>query len=328
MTKRDAPGKDPWVTFRPEIKVLDCTIRDGGLCNDHQFSDDFVRACYQTCVAAGVDYMELGYKAAHRLYPDAENGHWRYCDEDDLRRIVGENPTALKLCAMADVERSDYKTDILPKKDSVLDCIRVACYIHQIPGAIDMINDAHEKGYETTLNIMAVSTVQEKELRTALDEVVKNSPVGTIYVVDSFGSLYSEQVRALVKMFLHHIGDSGKQVGIHTHNNMQLAYANTIEALIAGANRLDVTINGLGRGAGNCPMELMLGFLKNPKFKLRPVLECIEQQMVPLSRTLEWGYNEAYLITGLLNQHPRAAIKMLESDQRADLTGFYDRMIE
>lgn len=320
-------SNDSWVTYRPEIKVIDCTVRDGGLMNDHKFDDAFVKAVYTTCVAAGVDYMELGYKASRKIFSPAEHGTWRFCDEDDIRRIVGDNKAALKLCVMADAERTDYHTDILPKDKSVIDCIRVATYIHQIPTAIDMINDAHDKGYETTLNLMSISVVKESDIDRALEALVK-TPVGTIYLVDSFGSLYSEQIRELTLKFLKAVEGTGKQVGIHTHNNQQLAYANTIEALILGANRLDATISGLGRGAGNCALELLLGFLKNPKYELRPVLECIQNVFLPLQKKIEWGFTIPYMITGQLNLHPREAIKMRASSNPDDYTSFYDRMIE
>jgi 4-hydroxy 2-oxovalerate aldolase len=318
---------DSWVSYRPEVRVLDCTIRDGGLMNDHQFDDAFVKAVYETCVAAGVHYMELGYKNAPRFFPKSEFGPWKHCAEEDLRRVVGDNPTDLKLSAMADAERSDYKTDILPRSESVLDMIRVATYIHQIPVAVDMINDAHEKGYETTVNIMAASTVHDREMEDAL-KVLAESPVDVVYVVDSFGSLYSEQVRDQTKDFLKVLAGTGKQVGIHAHNNQQLAYSNTIEALIAGASYLDATINGLGRGAGNCHLELLLGFLKNPKFRVRPVLECISAHLAPLKKTVDWGYSIPYMITGQLNQHPRAAIEMLAGDAPEDIVAFYDEMFE
>lgn len=318
---------DSWVTYRPEIKVLDCTVRDGGLMNDHQFDDVFVRAVYDTCVAAGVDYMEMGYINSPRIFPRNEFGPWKHCHEEDLRRIVGDNPTPLKLSAMADAERSDYQTQILQKQDSVLDMIRVATYIHQIPVAIDMINDAHAKGYETTLNLMAASTVQERELEDALSVLV-SSPVDVVYVVDSFGSLYSEQIRDLTTMFLDALKGSGKKVGIHAHNNQQLAYANTIEALITGATFLDATVNGLGRGAGNCHLELLIGFLKNPKLRVRPVLECICDHFLPLREQLEWGFSIPYMITGQLNQHPRSAIKMQAGENGKDFVSFYDQMVE
>ena len=324
---KDQYAKGSWLTYRPDIKVLDCTVRDGGLINDHRFDEDFVRAVYQTCVAAGVDYMEMGYKASKRIYPPSDFGPWKYCDEEYLRRIVGDNPTSLKLCAMADADRTDYREDILPKQDSVLDTIRVAAYIHQIPMALEMIQDAHEKGYEVCMQLMAVSVVQDRDLEEAL-QVLAQSQVSAVYLVDSFGALYSEQIRDLTLTYLKALQGAGKEVGIHAHNNQQLAYANTIEALIVGASRLDATINGMGRGAGNCPLELLIGFLKNPKFRLRPVLECIQKHFLPLDGKMEWGPLIPYMLTGQLNQHPRAAIKMRQNANPNDFVGFYDQLME
>ncbi len=321
--------KGTWLTYRPEIKVLDCTIRDGGLINSHNFEDEFVKAVYDTCVAAGIDAMEFGYKADKKIFAPAMYGDWKFSTEDALRRIVDDNPTKLKLAVMADAERTNYHTDILQKSDSVIDIVRVATYVHQIPAALDMIKDAADKGYSVTANLMAISAIQENELREAI-EVLSNSPICGLYIVDSFGTYYSTQIRDLTLMFLKACEGKDIEVGVHAHNNQMLAYANTVEACIVGANRLDATINGMGRGAGNCPLELLLGFLKNPKFHQRPVIECIEKQFVPLAKSgeMEWGYKIPYMITGQLNQHPRAAIKMRESDRPDDYTAFYDQMIE
>ena len=317
----------PWVTYRPEIKVLDATIRDGGLCNDHKFDDDLVRAVHQTCVEAGIDYMEIGYKGSKQVFPREKFGPWKYCDEEDLRRVVGDNDTPLKLSAMADAGgKTDWQTDIIPKEQSVLDVIRVACYIHQVPEAVDMINDAHEKGYETTCNLMAVSTVSEAEIDQAL-EVLAKAPCSTVVVVDSFGALYGEQIKLLVNQYQKALAGTGKEVGIHAHNNQQLAFANTIEAIIHGANRVDGTMAGMGRGAGNCAMELLLGFLRNPKFKMRPVWTLLQERFVELRQATEWGALPPYIISGQLNQHPRAAIAWRASDQRERCADFYDKVM-
>ena len=317
----------PWITFRPEIKIMDCTIRDGGLMNDSKFDDDFVRAVYQACVDSGIDYMEIGYKNSKSAFPPGQYGPWRHCDEADLRRIVGENKTNLKLSAMADAGgKSDWQKEILPKEQSVLDMIRVACYVNQVSEAMEMINDAHEKGYETTCNIMAISTVQDAEIDQAL-EVVAQSPASTIVIVDSFGSLYSEQIANLVKKYQKAMEGTGKEVGIHAHNNQQLAFANTIEAIIRGANRIDATMAGLGRGAGNCPMELLLGFLRNPKFHIRPVWKLLEEQFIPLQKELDWGPTPQYIITGQLNQHPRSAIAARSNERINKYIEFYDKCI-
>ena len=329
MTKTN-PEESPmgrWVSYRPEIKIFDCTIRDGGLMNAHKFDDEIVKAVYSACVDASIDYMEIGYINSKRIFSPAEYGAWQFCGEDDIRRIVGENDTSLKLSAMADAEKSDYHEDILPCDQSVLDMIRVATYIHQIPLAIDMIKDAHDKGYETTVNLMAVSTVSERELDEAL-QLLADSEVDAIYVVDSFGSLYSEQVQLLIDKYMSYAKPRGKQVGMHAHNNQQLAFANTIEAIIKGVDMLDASMAGLGRGAGNCPMELLVGFLHNPKLRLRPVLQCIQQHIEPLRKELMWGFDAPYMLTGLLNQHPRAAIQFNASEDRGNISKFFDLISE
>ena len=145
------------ISVRPDVKVVDCTLRDGGLVNNFRFTDEFVRDLYLANIKAGVDYMEFGYKASKEIFNPDNFGKWKFCNEKDIRAIVGDNKTDMKIAVMADVGRTDFKKDILLKKDSVIDMIRVATYINTIPAAIEMIEDAHKKGYETTVNIMAVS---------------------------------------------------------------------------------------------------------------------------------------------------------------------------
>jgi 4-hydroxy 2-oxovalerate aldolase len=323
------PSQAPWITYRPELKVLDCTIRDGGLINNHQFSDDLVRAVYDTCIAAGIDYMEIGYKNSPRVFPVDEFGPWRHCEEDDLRRVVGchdADRTGLKLAAMADATKSDWKEQLIPRDQSVLDMIRVAFYAHQVSEAVQMIEHAHGLGYETTANLMAVSNITEAEIDTVLDAIAP-TPAGTIVIVDSFGHLYREQVDMLYRKYASAMEGRGKEIGIHAHNNLQLAFANTIEAIILGANRADATMMGLGRGAGNCPMELLLGFLRNPKFRLRPVIKLLRDKIDPLRTTVEWGPLVPYNITGQLNLHPRAAMQFRAGETKDDYLKFYDEIV-
>lgn len=315
------------MTVRSDVRVLDATLRDGGLVNNFHFSDDFVNALYRANVKSGVDYMEFGYKASKELFDVNKFGKWKFCDEADIRSIVGDNNSDMKLAVMADVGRCDYKRDILPKEDSVIDMIRVATYVHQIPAAIDMIEDCKAKGYEVACNIMAISTAQEADLMQALEMVAKSNADG-IYIVDSYGSLYPEQVRAIADKYMEIADKYGKYIGMHAHNNQQLAFANTIEAVARGVSYLDATMMSIGRGAGNCSMELLISFLKNPKYNLFPVLKFIEEHMIPEQKNgLVWGYDIPYLLTGRLNQHPSSAIDYLK-EGRTDYTEFYMDLLE
>ena len=315
------------IGFRPDIKVVDCTLRDGGLVNNFSFSEDFVKDLYRTNIKAGVDYMEFGYKASKEIFNKEDYGKWKFCEEEDIRAVVGNNDFELKISVMADVGRTDYRNDILKKQDSVIDMIRTATYIHQIPAAIEMIQDAHEKGYETTVNIMAISKVREEELDHGL-EILAECDVDVIYLVDSFGAFYPEQVRRLTDKYMNIAEKHGKKIGIHAHNNQQLAFANTIEALSNGASLLDATVSGMGRGAGNCYMESLLAFLRNPKYNLVPFMNFVQKYIqAEKDKGSKWGYDIPYLLTGILNSHPSSAIRFTGAD-RKDYSKFYQELLD
>ena len=319
--------KGELVSYRPDIKVVDCTLRDGGIVNDFKFDDEFVKDLYKANIAAGVDYMEFGYKASKEIFNIEDFGKWKFCDEESIREIVGDNDTDLKIAVMADVGRTDYKKDIIPKKDSVIDMIRVATYVNTIPAAIEMINYCADLGYEVTINIMAVSTASEKDLDLALD-MLGQSKASVIYLVDSYGSLYPEQIREFAKKYLKVAEKYGKSIGIHAHNNQQLAFANTIESCVMGGSYLDATMSGMGRGAGNCYMELLMGFLRNPKYSINPVLKFVEKHMLPLKASdIVWGCDVQYMLTGQQNQHPRSAMAFT-ADKRTDYFNFYQTLLD
>ena len=312
---------------RDDIKVLDATIRDGGLCNNFEFNDEFVKELYNMNVKCGIDYMEFGYKASKSMFDPKAFGKWKFCNEEDIRAIVGDNPTSMKIAVMADVGRCDYKTDFLTKAESVIDMVRVACYIHQIPSAIEMIEWFHSLGYETTCNIMAVSQASTEQITQAL-QMLAGTNVDVIYLVDSYGSLYPENASELAKTYLSAVEGTGKLIGFHAHNNQNLAFANTIETMSYGVSFLDVTVQGIGRGAGNCATELLLGFLKNPKYNVYSLLQFIEKYMLPLKEQgVMWGYDLQYLFTGLLNRHPREAIDFT-NQKRTDYSEFYKALLE
>lgn len=271
--------------------------------------------------------MEFGYKASKEIFNEDDFGKWKFCNDSDIRKIVGDNKTGLKIAVMADVGRTDFQKDIIPKKDSPIDLIRIATYINTIPAAVEMIENCAKKGYETTINIMAVSKANTDDIKTALD-ILGQSPVNAFYIVDSYGALYPEQSRKLANLYCEYADKYGKSVGIHAHNNQQLAFANTIEAMTQGVSYLDATVDGMGRGAGNCALELLLGFLKNPKYKVAPILKIIEEHTEKLkAEGVKWGYDIPYMLTGQLNTHPRPAISYVKED-RKDYSKFANELYD
>ncbi len=311
--------------FREQIKVLDCTIRDGGLINNHQFDKKFVRTVYKAIAASGVDYCELGYKNSKDLFSPEEYGPWKFCDDDLLEEVIDGIETNTKISVMADIGRVDMN-NVKQADQSPVSLVRTAMYVKDVDKAIAMNNTFHGLGYETCINIMAISRDQGPELDAALAQIAKEAKVNAVYIVDSFGTLYQESMEELTKKFVSILGEAGIETGFHGHNNQQLAFGNTIEGIIHGANYLDATVYGIGRAAGNCPLELLLGFLKNPKFNLSPILELISSEFVPLRKEIEWGYIIPYAIAGMLNEHPKAAMALRNSADKENYREFYENL--
>jgi 4-hydroxy 2-oxovalerate aldolase len=303
-------------------QILDCTIRDGGLVNNWEFSEDFVRNLYAGLNEAGVEYMEIGYKNSPKLLKGADQaGPWRFLDDDFLKKVIKQKLNT-KLSALVDIGRVD-ENDILPRSESMLDLIRVACYARDVDKAIELVKVFHERGYETTINIMALSNVMENELTEAL-EMIKESPVDVVYIVDSFGSLDNKDFEYFIDKFKKLVPN--KKLGIHAHNNMQLAFSNTLLAANSGIDYLDASVFGMGRAAGNCNTELLVTHLKNPKYNVRPVLDIIERFMVKMRKEWEWGYLIPYMITGSFDEHPRTAMALRNSKDKDNYVDFYDKL--
>jgi 4-hydroxy 2-oxovalerate aldolase len=318
--------------FRPEIRVLDCTIRDGGLMNNWDFTKEQVGKIYHALWAGGVDYMEIGYRHDKEMFPPEKSGIWRYCDEEVVHEILEraeevEGKERPKISVMADIGKSLESDFMIPAAESAVDMVRIATYAKDADKAVHFAQHCHSLGYEISINLMAISHCTEFELHEGLEAMVE-APTDVIVVVDSFGALYCEQIAYLCQKYFKYIGDRDIQVGVHMHNNMQLAFANTIEGIIRGANRVDGTLYGMGRGAGNCCTELLLSFLKNPRYDVRPTLDVVSEVMLPLREKVEWGYLIPYLVTGSLDEHPRSAMAWLKRAERDDFVEFYNKMRE
>ena len=266
----------------------------------------------------------MGYRSSRKSAPPEDFGAWKYCDDEKIREVIDGIESDAKISIMVDAHRR-AEQEVVPVDESPVDMIRIASYAKDVDKAIAMVNRCHDLGYETTVNIMAISTEGEFELVEALDQLAK-CPTETVYVVDSYGNFFSEEIHNMVKLYKDHL--PGKRLGIHCHNNQQLAFANTIEAIRKDCNLIDGSLYGIGRGAGNCPLELLMGFLKNPKFSLEPVLKVIQDYMVPMQDEIEWGYMIPYAITGILNRHPRAAIAMRKTEDRDKYLEFYSQILD
>ncbi|WP_028974138.1 aldolase catalytic domain-containing protein [Spirochaeta cellobiosiphila] len=303
------------------MQVIDCTIRDGGLMNKWQFDDACVREVVSAAVRSGVDYVEVGYKASTEYFDPTVYGKWRFSLEEDLADIWSSSYSNSKLSIMVDIGR--FKLDMfIPQSDSLIKTFRIACYIDQVKEAIETSLYLDQLGYETFINIMAISSSSQGELKKALQLIDQTSPCKAVYVVDSFGSLSMNQTAGLIKLYK----DScpSKKIGFHGHNNQQLALANTLMAIECGAEYVDGTFYGMGRGAGNCPLELLLTQLGKTPTEIKPIASAIERHINPLRQKLRWGYHLPYALSGLLNTHPRKAMAAMLKDESVMTDEFWN----
>jgi 4-hydroxy 2-oxovalerate aldolase len=307
-----------------KVTVLDCTIRDGGLINNHYFSDDFVRAVYEGLSQSGIDYVEIGYRSSKSLADPEKFGPWKFCDDDKIKQVLGDLKSGLKIGIMVDAHRITDQ-EFLPADQSLVDMIRAATYIRDIDAAIEMINRAKDLGYEATANIMTISLESDESIISAMKKLAA-SPVDVVYIVDSYGSLYSPRIREVMRIAADYL--PGKSLGIHCHNSLQMAFANTIAGLEEGAAYADASLFGMGRGAGNCCLELLLGYLDDSRFKLEPVLDLLQKQMLPLLKSWEWGHIIPFVITGLFDEHPRSALALRNSPHKDEYARFYTEIIK
>jgi 4-hydroxy 2-oxovalerate aldolase len=311
------------------VKICDCTIRDGGLVNDSQFSPKMVRRIYQALSSAGVDIIELGYKNSKKMVDPKRYGSWRFCDEDLLSGVVKGIDTSAKLAVMQDAHKADA-ADLLPKADSVIDIVRIATYVKDIEKAIWLENSASYKGYQTTINIMAISHESDSEIKKILRRISEETNVIACYIVDSFGSFYPGDIDHYFELFKANL--DGIEIGVHCHNQQQLAFANTLRSADNGVTYLDGTLYGLGRAAGNCPMELLAGALKDSHLDMKPLIDVIGKEILPLQKKIHWGYAISHALTGILNLHPKPAIEHMElpedSIEKYEFIGLFDQLMQ
>lgn len=301
-------GLDKPVNFQ----ILDCTIRDGGYVNNWGFEKKLVREAYRALSKSGVDYIEIGYRGTEKYFDKDKYGIWRFSPEEQVREVIA-NINGAKLALMADFGKIDVD-DFCPAEDSVIRMVRLATHKDSLDKAVKVLEQIKEKGYEVALNAMDYSGYSDKE-RQGLIRLLKNSPIDYIYVVDSYGSLFPFQIRSIIEPLLE---IHGVKVGFHPHNSLQMAFANTLEAINCGAHIVDSTIYGMGRAAGNLPTEIIVSFLekeKKAKYNSIPLLNIIDRYFSGLQKENSWGYQLPYMLSGMFQCHPNYAKVLVDSHE-------------
>lgn len=321
------------------IEILDCTIRDGGYLNNWNFDKNVARELYRSLSKAGIDYIEMGYIGTEKYFERSKYGIWRFTEEKDLQETV-DGIDGAKIALMADFGKSDIE-DIIFRNRKYLDLIRIAVHKDKIKEAIRFASEIKESGCRVAINLMGYSNYTDKE-RNKCALILKGSSFDYIYVADSYGSILPGQINDL---FAPLLDLPGKKIGFHSHNNLQMAFANTLEAIRCGVSIVDGSVYGMGRGAGNLPIEVVVSYMElfnHDKYNVIPVLNLIDQYFIKFQREAHWGYQLPYMLSGIFKCHPDYARdlverreytiediwQILETVRKIDSVGFSKKILE
>lgn len=291
-----------------KTQILDCTLRDGGYLNNWMFSREFSSDLYAMLSQSNIDYIELGF-----IYPYEENQGAGICKclTGDYIKNITENNKRSKIAVMIDYGK--FTPKLINAQESMIDMIRVACSKKDVFGAIDLCNYICSLGYESSLQLMNFPSYSEKELNNVINNIHN---INYVYIADSFGSMNSD----ILDFGLSILGGNNFKIGFHPHNNIQSAFQNTLYAIKSGIDIVDGTIFGLGRGAGNLYLELLLLHFANKKdctYDVKPLLSFIEKHESYLMN-LQTKKLLYYQMTGMLNLHPNYATEAYEEEVKAE----------
>ena len=289
------------------VQILDCTLRDGGYCNQWNFGFENEKKITSSLSEAGIDVVECGFLTEKTQY-DSE--YTKFNTVDQIRAILPEKRNGRMFVAM--MNYGEYDPDHLPECDgSSIDGIRVAFHKKDIQEAIELCRKVKEKGYVLFMQAMVSLDYSDEEFLSLIHKSNELKPYA-FYIVDSFGVMKRKDLIRLFYMVEHNLDDDIR-IGFHSHNNMQLAYSNA-QALVDLQTRrnliIDSSIYGMGRGAGNLNTELFVEYLNDntgSQYNVKPLLNVIDEILEPFHQQHYWGYSLPNYLSAKYNTHPNYA---------------------
>ena len=292
------------------IKILDCTLRDGGYVNNWEFSLESTKAIITALIDSNIEIVECGF--VNQKYKNTSDStvFSEINQVNELLLSLDRDIESTDFCVM--VNKGDLDIDSLPshnKKTGPVSMIRYAFHKKDWREALDDTKIMIKKGYQVYVQAMVTLSYSDDELLEMLTEVNKYD-VYAMYIVDSFGAMFGDDFRRLNYLFENNL-KKNIRLGYHSHNNLQLAFSNAIDFIqIKDSEReiiIDSSIQGMGRGAGNLTTELLATFLnkkKNTEYNTVPLLETIDKYLGPIYKENYWGYTIAHFLSASFNCHP------------------------
>ncbi len=289
------------------IQVLDCTLRDGGYCNEWRFGFDNVKKITNGLLEANVEIIECGFITNKVSYdPDVT----KYTTIEEAAKVIPKNREGKVFVAM--MNYGEYNVDDLPPYDgSSIDGIRIAFHKKNLAESLDLCRQIKGKGYFVFIQPMVSLSYSDEEFLDLIQQTNSIKPYA-FYIVDSFGMMKGKDLTRLFYMVEHNL-DADIWIGFHSHNNMQLAYSNAQKLTTVQTSRdliIDSSIFGMGRGAGNLNTELFIDYLNEnagKSYQLKPILALIDEILNEFYQRNYWGYSLSNYISASHNAHPSYA---------------------
>jgi len=275
------------------MKLLDCTLRDGGYYTNWDFDKEIVNTYLESCNVLPIDYLEVGYRSQSM---SNYLGEYFYCPIDTLKFLKRVSQKKLVIILNEKDVRANQAEKLLKPIQDYVSMVRIAIDPKNFERALKLAKEVKKLGFEVAFNVMYMSTWSEN--KDFLDLISKVDGIADyFYMVDSFGGVYPQDVRDTIKLVR---SKTNVKLGFHGHNNLEMALANTLVAIDEGVDIVDATITGMGRGAGNLKTELLLTVLNSKGILDFPYNELSKtvDDFTELQKHYEWGTNLPYMVSG------------------------------
>jgi len=296
------------------VKILDCTLRDGGYINQWHFGEKRIKNIVKGLISAEIDIVEVGF-----LSGDAyDKEHALYPDDSYVDNVIDIEKGKTKIAAMIALENKEVDPDILrDASQSALDIVRLTFHgtKEEISKAIYVARALMDKGYEVCIQPVGTTGYTDGALLDLIGQINILKPYA-FYIVDTLGEMYKHDILRMLHLIDHNL-EGSVAVGFHSHNNMQLSLANAQEFVEFPTKRniiLDSSVFGMGRGAGNLYTEAITEYLNNisgAQYDILPMLQIIDEQLMPIYSETPWGSSAAYFLSAIKRCHPNYASYLL-----------------
>ena len=306
-----------------EIKILDCTLRDGGYYNNWDFSPALIKDYLESMVSIKVDYVEIGFRFISNN--DFKAG-CAFSTDNYINSLSIPHALKNKIGVMingSDVLSQGNSTNDIdevlkglfkPRKKSPVSLVRIACHLHEFEYCLPAVTWLKGQGYKVGFNLMQINNASDESITEILN-LANKYPIDVLYFADSMGSLNAKQITSIVKTIKKNwMGP----IGIHTHDSMGNAVNNTMQALKDGVSWVDCTVTGMGRGPGNAQTEYLaieLDSYRKLNTSITKLLKLIRNHFGPLQEQYKWGVNPYYYLAGKHNIHPTYIQTMIDDNR-------------